>query len=167
MGVLEWIGAHFLGPFIALYKALQKPHPEIKIRALEPAGGGGGYVDFTLVVQNAGTKTAWASVEARVGATPVQAQPSTLDLTAGAPATRVRVIVPRPELGDLVKEFNDATTLHGELLTVQVADGKYRATATWREHVYTAEENSERLAIQQRRWRQAKGEEADADPQAP
>jgi hypothetical protein len=75
----------------------------------------------------------------------------------------VRIRVPRPALGDLVEEFNREPTLYGRELVVEVADEKRSQTVTWREHVYTAEENRERQAIQQRVWRRGRGEQTESD----
>ena len=164
VGVLEWLGAHFAAPLVKLYRAINaRPRPDLVIRQLEPTGGGGSEIDFNLIVQNAGTKVAWATVTARVGDTTVATHPSTVELLPQAPAMNVRVIVPRPDLGNLVKEFNNDSTLYGRELAVEVAEGKHRATRVWREHVYTPEENRDRYEIQQRVWRRGLGEPTEAD----
>jgi hypothetical protein len=75
--------------------------------------------------------------------------------------------VPRPAQGDLVKEFNDATTLYGEQLVVEAAADPDGLTAeTWREQIYDSETERERHAIQQRAWRRGRGEETPADLRA-
>jgi hypothetical protein len=56
--------------------------------------------------------------------------------------------------------------LYGEELVVVLADEKRRATKTWREHVYTREENSVRHGIQQRYWRRGRGKATEADARA-
>ena len=60
----------------------------------------------------------------------------------------------------------DPPTPYGEELVVEVASPKRTETETWREHVYTAEENGIRHEIQQRVWRRGRGEETEADLRA-
>jgi hypothetical protein len=89
----------------------------------------------------------------------------TVELLPQAPSTTIEIRVPRPALGDLVKEFNSDTTLYGETLTVELAEGKHHASETWREHVYTREENADRFDVQQRIWAQARaGKQSGAAP---
>lgn len=168
MGVLEWLGAHLLGPVISLYRAItSRPRPEILIHELVPTGGGSS-VDFRLVVQNVGTQPVRAMIAARIGETSADVITPIAELLANAPSTTVQIRVRRPELSDLVREFNHETTLYGETLTVTVADaaGKHRQSATWRELIYTPEENGVRHGIQQRVWRRARGEDTPADRRA-
>jgi hypothetical protein len=93
----------------------------LKIHEVE-ATGGGTNIDFHVVVQNVGTKPMRYHVTARVVGTPVQVLDPTVDLLPNTPPTTVQIRVPRPDLGDLVKEFNNETTLYGEELVVEVAD---------------------------------------------
>jgi hypothetical protein len=166
VGILEWLGAHLPGWALSLIRThFARPHPELKIHELE-ATGGGTNVDFQMLVQNVGTKPMRYTVVARVGDTPVQVLNSPIYLLTNTPPTAVQIRVPRPAHGDLVKEFNCETTLYGEELVVEVAGEKRSETATWREHVYTVEENRERHAIQQRVWRRGRGEETEADVRA-
>jgi hypothetical protein len=166
VGVLEWLGAHLLGPFVSLYRALaSRPRPELKVHELV-ATGGGTNVDFHVVVQNVGTKPMRYTVTARVGETQVQVLNSPVDLLTNTPPTTVEIRIARPAVGDLVKEFNSETTLYGEELVIEVADDKRSQTITWREHVYSEEENRERHAIQQRVWRRGRGEETEVDMRA-
>ena len=163
MGVLEWLGAHLLGPFVSLVRAVYaKPRPELKIHDLFPTGGGSS-IDFQVVVQNVGEKSARATVTAHVADSPVEVLTPTVELLPSAPSTTVHVRVPRPDLGELVKAFNSDTTLYGRTLTAEVSDGKRQVTRSWREHEYTLEENRERHLLQQRVWRIGRGEATDAD----
>jgi hypothetical protein len=165
VGILEWIGAHLLAPVVNLYRAFaSRPRPELKIHELVPTGGGTN-VDFRVVVQNVGTKPMRYAVTARVGETPVQVLDSPVDLLTNAPPTSVQIRVARPTLGDLVKEFNSDTTLYGMELVVEVAE-KRSQTKTWREHVYTVEENRVRYEIQPRVWRRGRREETEVDLRA-
>lgn len=164
MGILEWLGAHLLGPAFGLIRAiLAKPRPELKIHELGATGGGGSSVDFRAVIQNVGTKSARAVVAAHVGPAAVQSDPQIVELLPSAPSTTVQIGVPRPALGDLVKAFASETTLYGEALIVEIAEGKHRATATWREHIYHEQENAERHQIQRRVWRIGRGEATEQD----
>jgi len=165
--VLEWIGAHLLGPFISLYRTVTtRPRPDFTIHELVPTGGGTN-VDFQATVQNVGTQPARATITARVGDTPVHVITPIVDLLVNAPSTTVQIRVPRPDAGDLIPEMGNenATTLYGETLTVEVADaaGKHRQSETWREWVYSLEDNYTRHAIQQRVWRRGRGEETPDD----
>jgi hypothetical protein len=165
VGVLEWILAHLPSSLVNAAKGyLGRPRPELRVRQLAPVGGGTD-VEFRLVVQNVGTKAAWAEVTAHVGETPVRLSTSRVELLPQAPSTTIEIRVPRPALGDLVKEFNSDTTLYGETLTVELAEGKHHASETWREHVYTREENADRFDVQQRIWAQARaGKQSGAAP---
>jgi hypothetical protein len=164
VGILEWIGAHFLGPLVSLYRTIHnKPRPELKIHDLRPTGGGPDAVNFHAVVQNVGTKSARCTVTARVGETEVPVVTPTVELLPNAPSQTVQIHVPRPGLGELVKQFNSDTTLYGRTLVVVLADEKRHEKACWREHVYTPEENSVRADIQQREWRIGRDEATDDD----
>jgi hypothetical protein len=166
MGILEWIGAHLLGPFVNLYRAFaMRPRPEIRIVELEPTGGGT-FVDFRARVQNFGTKPARMVVTARVGDREIKCSPEVPDLLVNMPATRVSIWVPRPELGELMKECNSATTLYGETLYVRVESDGHRADREWHEEVYDPETDRARYETQQRYWRHGRGEESDADRRA-
>jgi hypothetical protein len=166
VGVLEWVGAHLLAPIVNLYRAFAtRPRPELRIHELLPTGGGTD-VDFRLVVQNVGTKPTRYTICARVDETSVRVLNSPVDLLTNTPPTNIDIRVPRPALGDLVKEFNRDTTLYGRELVVDVADEKRTQTTSWREHVYTIEENLTRHDIQQRIWRRGRGEETEADRRA-
>jgi hypothetical protein len=151
MGVFEWLGAHFA-----------RPRPDVRILELEPTGGGT-FVDFSAFVQNYGTQPCRCGIAASVGDRPVDCAPAIVDLLVGDTPKRIAIHVPRPELGDLVKAFDDETTLYGADLIMQVNDGKRMTSKTWAEHVYTPSENRERHDLQQRLWRAARGE-ADGSP---
>jgi hypothetical protein len=80
----------------------------------------------------------------------------------------VRVLVPRPKLGELVPQFNDTTTLYDQTLRVEVTVGKRKRkrSTEWHEEVYGVEADSERYGIQQRVWRRGRGEETPDDLRA-
>jgi hypothetical protein len=133
---------------------------------MHAAGGGAGYVDFSFYVSNYGDVTSRCGVQARIGETSVECRPSGIELIPNQPQQLVRVIVPRPELGELIAEFNHETTLYGRALTVEVVSTTaedVRAEETWMEHIYTAEENQVRHDIQQRFWRISLGQGSEAD----
>jgi hypothetical protein len=154
VGVLEWLGAHLLAPVINGVRAwLGKPRPEVQIVELVPTDGGGADVEFRLVLENRGNKQIRVTVSAAVGDEPVRCEPADVNLLYNTEPTEVRILVPRPDLGDLVAEFNHETMLYGRTLTVEVVAGKKRPTETWTEHVYSVEENPGRYRIQQARWK--------------
>jgi hypothetical protein len=163
VGILEWLGAHLLAPLVNLYRAIQaRPRPDVRIVELT-ATGGGTHVDFNAFIQNYGTQPARVTIAAQVGDQDVQVGPRILDLLVNAPPSRVAVYVPRPQLGDLVPEFNNETTLYDQTLTVEATTGKQRASEDWHELVYEPDTNRERYEIQQRVWRQGRGEETASD----
>jgi hypothetical protein len=163
VGILEWLGAHLLAPLVNLYRAIQaRPRPDVRIVELA-ATGGGTHVDFDAFIQNYGTQPTRATLTARVGEQAVQIAPRILDLLVNAPPTRVAIYVPRPQLGDLVLEFNNEATLYDQTLTVEATAGKHRASEEWHELVYQPDTNRERYEIQQRVWRQGCGEETASD----
>jgi hypothetical protein len=93
-------------------------------------------------------------------------RPNPLDLLVNKEPSHVAIDVPRPELGDLVPQFNNETTLYGWELVLQVAvDNEQVAAETWREPVYDSE-TPERYAIQQRVWRRGRGEANEDDQRA-
>jgi hypothetical protein len=157
--VIEWIGAHLLGPLINLYRAINaRPRPDLRILELTPAGGAFDFVDFFVHLANYGTQQCRCSLTARVGEeTMAECHPATLDLTPNAPPQLVRVKVPRPQHGDLVPQFNHETTLYNRTLRVEATAGKQKASSEWQEMVYTPESNSQRHAIQQDVWRKGHG----------
>jgi hypothetical protein len=165
VGVLEWLGAHLLGPIISLWRAvLAKPRPDVRIVELEPADGDGDNIDFGLVLENVGNRQIRVAVTAAVDDTQVRCQPAMVNLLYNVKPERVRILVPQEALGDLIPEFSDVpTTLFDRTLKVEVAAGKRRLTKTWHEHVYTPEDNPERYRIQQRRWRRGLGQETEED----
>jgi hypothetical protein len=141
---------------------------DIRILGITPTGGGGGggaggYVDFQAEIANYGTRQARCNVVAHVGDTQVECHPATLDLLVNEPPKPVRIIASRPKLGDLVPEFNNETTLYDQTLCVTATADDQQASAEWHEIVYTEETNSERFAIQQRKWRFGRGGETPND----
>ena len=141
MAVFEWLGARFA-----------RPRSDVRILELEPTGAGT-FVDFSAFIQNHGTKPCRCGIAASVGDHPVDCTPAIVDLLVSDPPKRIAIHVPRPELGDLVKAFDDETTLYGAELVMQVNDGKRRTSKTWAEHVYTSNEDAERYDVQQRLFR--------------
>lgn len=139
--------------------------PEIRIVELKPTGAGT-FLDFTALVQNVGTKPARMTPHAHVGDRDVIAEAESLDLLVNAPPVRVFIRVLRPDLGELMPECDDATTLYGETLHFRVdADGEY-AEESWREELYDSGTDRERYEIQQRYWRRGRGEETSNDLRA-
>jgi hypothetical protein len=164
MVVLEWLGAHLLGPIINLYRAIAaRPRPDVRILELKSTGGSGGQVHFSVHIANYGTQQCRCEMSARVGGETVDCRPPTLDLMPNSPPEVVQVLVPRPQLGDLVPQFNNETTLYDKTLRVEAAAGKHKASHEWHEVIYTQEENWQRHQIQQRVWRRGRGEETPAD----
>lgn len=160
MGILEWLGAHLLAPVVSLYRAFQaRPRSDIRIIDVT-ATGGGKYVNFWAGIENLGTQQARVTVTARVGDREVEVIPQILDVLVNAPPTRVAIKIPRPDVGDLVPEFNGDTTLYGQTLTVEAKAGKHRRSREWRELVYDAETNLARHELQQLVWRRGRGGEA-------
>jgi hypothetical protein len=142
--------------------------PDIRILSLHESGGGGGYVDFTAELANYGTRQSRCEIRAFVGETAVEVRPqATIDLIPDTPPVAVRVIVPRPKLGDLVPDFNHESTLYGATLRLEATDDTGRSAAReWREVIYDPSENLQRHQIQQREWRIGRGEATDADNEA-
>jgi hypothetical protein len=149
----------------ALRAYLGRPRPDPRIVELTATGGSSGKVDFAAFVQNYGTQPARVSVTATIAGEDVQCAPPVVDLLVNAEPTRVVIIVPRQQLGDLVPEFNNETTLYGRELEVKARDqtGKHEARSTWREIVYDAETERARYEIQQRVWRLGRGEDTEGD----
>jgi hypothetical protein len=147
-------------------RAQSKP-VDVQVLDLIPAGGGGTYVDFILKLVNYGTRQCRCKVTARVGGEAVDCQPAVLDLVANDPPQPLRVLVPKPELGDLMAECNNETTLYGEELVVQIVDGDGPPVeSVWRELIYDSETHRERYEVQQRYWRMGRGQETEADRRA-
>lgn len=139
MGVLEWLGAHLLGPIVGLYRTLLvRPRPDVRILELKPTGGAT-FVEFSAFIQNYGTQLCRCGITATVGDRPVDCTPAIIDLLVNDPPKRVAIHVPRPDLGDLIEALNNETTLYGTELVLRVNDGKRLTSATWREHVARGE----------------------------
>ena len=175
LGVADW--REFEAQFRALrLKATRGPltvpppsevrMPELKILSLEERGGHSSAIDFAAEVVNEGTRLCRAEVTASIDGRAVECHPSVLDLPANQPPQHVRILVPRPDLGDLVKAFDSAATLYGRTLTLTAVSEEHRAERPWSEHIYTDEENAERQLIQQREWRIGQGEASAADDEA-
>jgi hypothetical protein len=114
---------------------------------------------------NEGTRFCRATIEAFVDGKAMRVNPSTVDCPPDV-TQRVRVLVPRSDLGDLVKEFNNDATLYGRTLTVVASSEDEQAELTWREHVYNPDENPAQAEVQERVWRRGLGEDTEADSQA-
>jgi hypothetical protein len=54
----------------------------------------------------------------------VQCSPSTLDLQANDPPKQFSILVSRPDLGHLIREFSLAATLYDNELVVELSDAK-------------------------------------------
>jgi hypothetical protein len=172
-GAWNWAHAHLAGetpkdttPQTAQPVSAPSRSAEPRILSIQPTGGSSGQIDFRVELTNEGTRRCRCDVVARVGDAPVVCHPSSLDLLVNTPTESVRVIVARPELGDLIPEFGNenATSLHGKILRVALlVDGEEVAAEEWTEHIYTLEENFQRHHIQQRKWRIARGEETPDD----
>jgi hypothetical protein len=164
MGVLEWLGAHGFGFLVGFVnRFLSKPKPELKIHELAERGGDQSAVDFAATIQNVGTKSARVVVTAHIDDEQVQVDKPSVELLPSGPSQTVRILVPRPQLGNLVPAFHNETTIYNRTLTVEIADGRHRATCDWREIVYDPVENAARYEIQQREWRIGRGEASEAD----
>jgi hypothetical protein len=144
--------------------------PELKILSLEERGGGTGAIDFGASVVNEGRRFCRAEIVATVDGHTVECQPPVLDLPPNEEPKTVRVLVPRPRLGELIKAFNSSATLYGRTLTLRAGSGDHQVERQWSEHVYGPDENRERHQIQQREWRIGRGEalreDLEADAQA-
>jgi hypothetical protein len=64
-------------------------------------------------VANYGTQQCRATFAASVDGHEVRCNPAFLDLIPNREPERIAIEVPRPDLGDLVPEFNNDTTLYG------------------------------------------------------
>jgi hypothetical protein len=147
-------------------RAEREPKPDVRVLAIEPTGGGGGYVDFRGQVVNYGDRQTRSSFSATVGGEGVDCVPDHLDLIPNQPPQRVRIVVRRPALGDLVPEFGNenATTLYGETLVfTATGDDGETASCPWTEHVYSDDDNPARAEIQRRVWRVGRGNGTPAD----
>jgi hypothetical protein len=132
----------------------------VRILDLRPIGGHRDGITFAAKVQNYGTGPTRATLSARVGDQAVGVVPSTLDLLANEGPRRVSLIVPRPQLGDLMPECNNEPTLYGVDLRFEVTAGGGRREEVWREPVYDAEAEGGRHEIQQRYWHRARVHDA-------
>jgi hypothetical protein len=170
VGVLEWIGAHLLAPFVNVYRALLlRPRPDPRIVGITPMGGldsgeGQGFVDFLIELANYGTQQCRVKLTVLLGELVLGV--SHADLIPNTPPQPRRLKVPRPRLGDLMKECNEATTLYGETLVVRLEVGRRRVEKRWREEIYDPIADRVRHEIQQRYWRRGRGEETEGDQRA-
>jgi hypothetical protein len=139
---------------------------DVKILSVTARGGAGDVVMFGAEVQNRDAKPVRLHPRATVDGVPVEScRPSTLDLLVNVPPETVVVHVRRPNQGDLVKAFNDETTLYGRELVLELVDeaGGVVASRAWTEAVYDAEANRERHELQQAIWRIGRREGTEAD----
>lgn len=139
---------------------------EIALLDLHPTGGGGNAVTFTAYVQNLGTRPTRATVSARVGEQPVNVNPSSIDLLVNSPRSAFEVAVPRPQLGDLMREVGHQTTLYGETLVVTVQGDGRGVEGTWADAELDEATNRAQWEVQQRYWRAGLGEETASDLRA-
>jgi hypothetical protein len=127
--------------------------PEIEILTVKESGGNNKSVQFIVEVANRGTKSCRATIDADVDGWKAICSPVELDLGADDGVHRATVYVSRPAMADLVKAFDNTVTLYGRRLTVRVTATGETVQKSWREHVYTEEENVERAAIQRDVWK--------------
>jgi hypothetical protein len=155
--LLRWFGRRRGAGLPAEALRVREPTAEPRVLSLQPTGGGT-FVDFRAEVAKYGSRPCRCRLGASVDDTAVECSPGSMDLApTGLPKT-VRISVPRPDLGDLIPEFNHETTLYDATLCLRVeTDEGVTAEETWHEHVYTEAENRERYAIQQRKWRLGRG----------
>jgi hypothetical protein len=139
---------------------------DLRILDLKSTGGGSTYVDFSLDLANYGGRQCRCTMAARIGDVEVQCLPQTLDLIPNTPPQNVRVLVPRPELGDLVAQFGHETTLYDRTLHIEASAEKSRASSEWHEKIYDRATEAERYEIQRRVWRRSRGEETADDLRA-
>ena len=130
---------------------------DVRLLDVTETGGASDFIDFRAEVVNYGTRQTRCTVRELVGEEEVRCHPATVDLLANEPPTPIRVMVDRPRLGDLVPEFNHETTLYDETLRVTATAEGAETSQEWHEVVYTPEENAQRHAIQQRKWRLGRG----------
>jgi len=115
---LEWIARLLPQSVMNAPRAyLGRPRPDPRIVELTATGGSSGKVDFAAFVQNYGTQPARMSITATIDGAAAECAPPLVDLLVNAAPTRVVIIVPRQQLGDLVPEFGDETTLYGRALS--------------------------------------------------
>jgi hypothetical protein len=164
MGVLEWIGAHLLAPFVSLYRAvLLRPRPDPRILTVNFGGGGADSLDFNVELANYGTQQCRADLTAQVGDRPVLCNPSALDLIPNSLPKGARIILPRPQLVDLMPECDGVPTLYDETLYVRLSTGRHHDEKTWHEVIYGRETDHEHFEAQRRYWRRGRGEETEND----
>jgi hypothetical protein len=143
------------------------PAPDPRVLEIKATGGSEHHIDFACDVQNYGTQPARVRIAAFVGEAEVVCRPATLDLLVNHPHQVVRVEVPRPELGQLMPECNNATTLYGSELRLVLRDGPTDLVVeTWREEKYDPESDRGRSEVQQRYWRIGRGEATETDLRA-
>jgi len=67
------------------------------------------------------------TVRASIEGVEVTVARAVVDLLPNAEPERVAIVVPRPQLGELMTECNNETTLYGNTLVVEANEGKYGA----------------------------------------
>jgi hypothetical protein len=143
---------------------VEAQRPDLRILGIRSTGGGVGHVDFAVEVANYGTRQCRATVRADVEGTGVECRPSSLDLIPNRPPETVRVLVPRPGLGDLLAPaIPNHTMLYNRTLTVVVSDGERDVRDTWHETVFDPTTDRARSEVQMREWRFGRGEQTTQD----
>jgi hypothetical protein len=84
---------------------------DVRILDLAAAGESDTYVNFSANLVNYGTRQCRCQVVAHVRGEAVECPPQTFDLIPNEAPSMLRVIVPSPQLGDLMAECNNETTL--------------------------------------------------------
>jgi hypothetical protein len=144
------------------------PKPDVRILRFSDGDASSTRISFRVDVQNFEPRPIITTVTATLDGEPLEdLHPKELNLLSNTLPTTVSVLVPRPDLADKVKAFNDETTLYGRTLDVVIAvEGRETTAQSWTEAVYSAEDNAARHEIQQRLWRIGRGEASDADHRA-
>jgi PIN domain len=142
--------------------------PDIRILELRPTGGSAGQVHFSAWAQNYDSRPAHLTVRATVAGNPVRfVHPQVVNLLSNEAPTQLGIHASRPEQGELLHALNDATTLYGEELVLELLEGDDVVTQrAWREEVYDPVTDAARAETQARAWREARGEASEQDTDA-
>jgi hypothetical protein len=141
--------------------ARESTRPKVELTDLHPTGGGTA-IDSTVYAQNVGGRPTQAVVKAAIGGDVVY-ESGKLDLLMNAPRTGVMIHVPRPRYGDLMPECGHATTLYGQTLSVTAEAEDEVVEVRWEDSEYDPLTDRARWEVQQRYWRQGRGEDTAED----
>lgn len=140
--------------------------PDVRILEMDATGGSAGRVDLSVHVANYGELRCRGMFTASIDGREVTCNPPMRDLVPGDPEQRIEIIVPSPELGDLVPALNNETTLYSRTLVFKASDGENVASQEWREHIYDSQTELARHEAQQRAWRIGRGKDTADDRRA-